>query len=293
MAKVRIECPQCGKRYRLEDSYLGRRVRCKKCGTEFVISRAKEKSGPGGRRVKVVTPQGEAFNNIRYYRNTIAMEFVLVPAGEFMMGSHDGDWPQLRVKITKPFLIGAYEVTLGQYEEVMGKNPSEFQFLENPVGSTSWKDAVKFCRHLSEQEGATYRLPTDAEWEYACRAGTTTRFYTGETISTDQANYKPGRWKGVYRKKKLPVGSFPPNAFGLYDMHGNVWEWCEDWYEDHYYRTSPMNDPKGPATGEDHVLRGGSWNLGPWFARSANRTGLTPVNEESHCGFRARLLSLA
>jgi len=260
------------------------------------------------RRVKVATPQGDRWKEITYYTNTIGMKFVLIPAGEFLMGSRDSadevarkgrhlpawyedEHPLHRVRITKPFYMGIYEVTQAQYERVMGKNPSRFKGPNNPVEQVSWNDAVEFCRRLSRKDGAAYRLPTEAEWEYACRAGTTTPFYTGETISTDQANYDgnyaygSGR-KGVYREKPLPVGGFPPNAFGLYDMHGNVWEWCGDWCGGKYYAESALDDPRGPAAGKYRVLRGGSWRGGPWDARSANRGGVTPGYRAANGGFR-------
>ena len=189
--------------------------------------------------------------------------------------------PQHRVKITKPFYMGVYVVTQAQYEAVMGANPSYFKGESNPVEKVSWNDAVEFCKKLSAKTGQTVRLPTEAEWEYACRAGTTTPFNTGETISTDQANYN-GNFtygsgsKGEYRQKTVAVGSFAPNALGLYDMHGNVWEWCQDWYDAGYYKNSPTDDPPGPEKGESRVLRGGSWNSDPRSCRSAVRSRGVP-----------------
>ena len=228
----------------------------------------------------------------------ITMKLVKIPAGTFMMGSSAGEkdrdsdeGPQHKVTITKPFYMGTCEVTQEQYEAITSKNPSYFKGAKNPVGKVSWNDAVAFCKALSDKTGKTVRLPTEAEWEYACRAGTTTPFNTGETISTDQANYDgnytygSGR-KGVYRKKTIAVGSFKPNAFGLYDMHGNVWEWCSNWYDARTYANANTRDPKGPASGSDRVLRGGAWLSNPRLCRSANRRWYDPDFGDDFFGFR-------
>jgi formylglycine-generating enzyme required for sulfatase activity len=243
--------------------------------------------------------------------NSIGMKLVYIPPGEFMMGSRDTveevgrkgggkntyfthEHPQHRVKITNGFFMGSTEVTQGQYREIMGKNPSHFKGEDNPVETVSWDDAVKFCKKLSEKEGKTYRLPTEAEWEYACRAGTSSPFHTGETISTSQANYN-GNYvygngaKGVYHERTMSVGSFPRNAFGLYDMHGNVWEWCQDWYGKGYYETSPTTDPQGPSTGVYRLLRGASWSICPWNCRSASRYWNAPFARYDYFGFRILL----
>jgi len=227
----------------------------------------------------------------------VTMKLALIPSGTFIMGSpagealrDDDEGPQRRVTITKPFYMGIYEVTQAQYEAVTGKNPSYFKGAKNPVERVSWHDAVEFCKALSGKTGQTVRLPTEAEWEYACRAGTTKPFNTGRTISTDQANYDGnftygnGR-KGVYRKKTVPVGIFGPNAWGLYDMHGNVWEWCSDWYADSY-ANAETDDPQGPASGASRVLRGGSWGIAPRYCRSANRSRNSPGAWGNYFGFR-------
>jgi formylglycine-generating enzyme required for sulfatase activity len=224
------------------------------------------------------------------FTNSIGMKLISIPGGEFLMGSpeteknrFDNEGPQHRVKITKAFYMGTTEVTQEQWKAVMGNNPSKFQGDNLPVENVSWNDCQEFLNKLSAKDKKTYRLPTEAEWEYACRAGTTTPFNTGETISTDQANYN-GNFiygdgvKGEERQQTTPVGSFHPNTWGLYDMHGNVWEWCEDWYDENYYRSSPAADPDGPsAQGAPHVSRGGSWSNVPWICRSAFRAGFSPV----------------
>jgi formylglycine-generating enzyme required for sulfatase activity len=231
----------------------------------------------------------------------VKMEFTLIPAGEFMIGSprsekdRDRDeGPRHRIKISKGFYMSLSEVTQAQWKVVMSTNPSHFKGDSLPVEQVSWNDAVEFCKKLSQQEGKTYRLPTEAEWEYACRAGTTTPFNTGETINTNQSNYHGnyiygiGR-KGINRQKTSVVGTFTPNAFGLYDMHGNVWEWCSDWYGQDYYSKSPEVDPEGPGSGSLRVLRGGSWDLAPRYCRSAERAWFKPVFQSYSHGFRVVL----
>jgi len=175
--------------------------------------------------------------------NGVLLEMVSIPGGTFMMGSpknegYDYEKPQHKVTV-KPFLMGKYPITQAQWNAVMGKNPSHYKGDNRPVENVSWHDCVEFCKRLFDKTGKAYRLPSESEWEYACRAGTTTPFYFGETITTDLANYHGDYTyasgpKGVYREQTTDVGSFPPNAFGLYDMHGNVWEWCADLWHDNY-----------------------------------------------------------
>ena len=235
--------------------------------------------------------------------NSIGMKLVYISAGEFMMGSpqneksRDNDeGPRHKVKISKGFFMGTCEVTQAQYKAVMDTNPSHFKGDNLPLENVSWNKAMEFCWKLSNKDFATYRLPTEAEWEYACRAGITTPFNTGNTISTDQANYNGNDiygngCKGVYREKTTTVGSFASNAFGLHDMHGNVWEWCSNWRDNDYYKSRPNidADPQGPNKGSSRVIRGGSWSDSPGSCRSANRNGNLPVNWTNCCGFRVVL----
>lgn len=228
------------------------------------------------------------------------MEFVWIPPGEFMMGGdqrpedvvqlgggevamYKCEHPQRRVTLSCGFWLGKYEVTQAQWEEVMGKNPSHFMGDGRlPVEQVSWYDCQKFIAILNSMVmGGGFRLPTEAEWEYACRAGTTTPFYFGEILSTDHANYDCNSSygngpKGVYRKKTMSVGSFPANAWGLHDMHGNVWEWCEDYW--HYcYADAPVSSSAWDSPqGFYRVIRGGSWLSHPRFCRSAYRCRFTP-----------------
>jgi len=239
--------------------------------------------------------------------NSIGMKLALIPAGEFLMGSPEGEGdsdehPQHRVRITKPFYIGVYEVTQGEYERVTGTNPSNFKNVAGedtsrfPVENVSWNRAVEFCRKLSmmpdeKSAGRTYRLPTEAEWEYACRAGTTTPFSFGSALNGCEANCDGdypygGADKGPFLQRTTRVGSYQPNAFGLYDMHGNVWEWCADWKDSSYYAQSPLNDPTGSSYFWDRVLRGGSWSYNASRCRSAYRNGYSPMYRRSNSGFR-------
>ncbi len=237
-------------------------------------------------------PSGKTFTN------SIGMTFVQIPAGTFMMGSpssesgRDNDENQHRVTLTQPFYLQTTEVTQGQWKAIMGSNPSYFDSCGNdcPVEQVSWNDCQEFIRKLNQREGnGTYRLPTEAEWEYACRAGTTTPFNTGNCLSANEANYDGnypymGCSRGQYRKKTVSVGSFSPNAWGLYDMHGNVWEWCQDWKGD--YPGGSVTDPEGPSSGQYPVIRGGSWSHNAGNCRSADRNISTPDYRSRFNGFR-------
>ena len=226
--------------------------------------------------------------------NGVKMKLVRIPAGRFVMGSpqtetgregHEG--PQHWVKISKPFYMGVAEVTQKEYAAVMGTNPSKFSGTNRPVERVSWGDAVEFCRKLSEKTKRKVRLPTEAEWEYACRAGTKTAYSFGGDVG------KLGHYawhSGNSAKQTHGVGQKKPNAWGLYDMHGNVWEWCADWYGESYYRSSPGTDPQGPGSGKDRVHRGGSWwHDPPWYCRSAFRNVRVPDTRFCTLGFRVVL----
>jgi sulfatase modifying factor 1 len=228
--------------------------------------------------------------------NSIGMKFVWIPPGNFVMGSpkdeklRQDNETQHKVTLTKGFYMGVHTVTQEQYETVMGKNPSFFKGEKNlPVETVSWDDCQEFIKKLRDKDKNPYRLPTEAEWEYACRAGTTMPFHFGETISTDQANYngnftfREGK-KGKYREKTTPVGSFPANAWGLHDMHGNVWQWCQDVYGE--YPQKDVVDPTGAEKGKERVLRGGSWGNLPGDCRSAGRSRVEPGYRFLDFGFR-------
>jgi formylglycine-generating enzyme required for sulfatase activity len=207
-------------------------------------------------------------------------EFVYIPDGEFIMGSTNGDSnekPAHRVKISSAFEMGKYEVTQAQWEAVMGSNPSNFKEADLPVENVSWEDVQKFIQALnSRSKKYNYRLPTEAEWEYACRAGTMGD-YAGDLDSM--------AWYGSNSGGNLhPVGKKQPNGWGLYDMHGNVWEWCQDWFG--AYRSDYQTDPKGPSTGSNRVGKGGSWDGNARVCRSGSRGDGAPDYRDGYLGFR-------
>jgi formylglycine-generating enzyme required for sulfatase activity len=238
--------------------------------------------------------------------NSIKMKLVRIPAGKFMMGSpndekerQNNEGPRHEVEITKAFYLGAYEVTQAQYKKVIGKNPSAFSATGShahqvrgvvtddfPVDTVSLQDAVDFCKKLSAlpaEKGArrVYRIPSEAEWEYACRAGTTTAFHFGATLATTQAN------AGGTQNRPVRVGSYKPNAWGLYDMHGNVWEWVADWHDPNYYTRSPKKDPLNTNPSGTRLVRGGAWTHTTGWARSAIRGQIHGGSGSYyHIGFR-------
>jgi len=231
------------------------------------------------------------------FTNSLGMKFVRIPAGSFMMGSpsgepgHESDETQHRVSISNSFYMQTTEVTQGQWKAVMGSNPSKFTDCGDncPVENVSWDDVQGFIKKLNQKGEGTYRLPTEAEWEYAARAGTTTPFSFGDCLAADQANYDgnnplSGCPKGAYRQKTVRVGSFAPNAWGLYDMHGNVWEWCADWKGD--YPSGDVTDPTGPSSSSYRVLRGGGWYDVAWVCRPASRDYYSPGGRDDSYGFR-------
>jgi eukaryotic-like serine/threonine-protein kinase len=226
----------------------------------------------------------------------LVSDMVSIPGGSFMMGCSPGDdmcrdeeSPRHRVTLSA-FKLGKFEVTQAQWQAVMNNNPSHFKNCDNcPVENVNWNDAQEFIVKLNQITGKRFRLPTEAEWEYAARGGTNTRFYTGNCLSTQQANYHgnypaSGCSTGNYREKTLPVGSFSSNGFGLYDMHGNVWEWCSDWYG--AYRRGSQTNPRGSSTGAYRVFRGGSWYYDAQYCRVSNRLRRRPADRFDYLGFR-------
>jgi uncharacterized protein (TIGR02996 family) len=257
--------------------------------------------------------------------NSIGMRLALIPPGRFRMGSPDGEagrgpdeGPLHEVEITWPFYLGIFPLTQDQYQDVMGSNPSYHRSwgggylastergmawveTENrgafPVEQVSWEDAMVFCDRLSEQAGGTparflYRLPSEAEWEYCCRGGacSSTPFHIGRSLSSSQANFNGDPYGGADTGPSLGracrVGCYRPNAFGLYDMHGNVWEWCSDWYGKDYYKKSPTRNPQGPVGGSSRMVRGGGWDCTGEACRAAQRFWLTPGFRSFSLGFR-------
>jgi formylglycine-generating enzyme required for sulfatase activity len=271
------------------------------------------------------------------FTNSLGMEMVLVSAGEFMMGSdesaasvrealgmkaerpNDDERPVHRVRITKAFYLGKYEVAVAEFRQFVDATAFKTDAERDGVGGVGWNgttfgrdpkftwstwwneqtdrhpavnvspnDAVAFCEWLSKMEGTKYRLPTEAEWEYACRAGTTTRFYTGDdaVAAAKAGNFADPRTQKPGMVLTTPVGRFVPNAFGLYDMHGNVWEWCADAYRADYYANSPVDDPQGPGGAGSVVLRGSCWGFPISTGRSAARGRSTRTGRGYRDGFR-------
>jgi formylglycine-generating enzyme required for sulfatase activity len=229
--------------------------------------------------------------------NAIGMKLVVIPPGEFLMGSDEAttpaeERPQHHVRITKLFLLGVYEVTQEEFRKVTGGNPSKFTDDPRlPVEQVTWDQCQDFLRRLNnltdeKEAGRSYRLPTEAEWEYACRAGTQTRTCYGDSLAVDQANFngEHAAEPGINRRRTLPVGSFKPNAWGLYDMLGNVSEGVADWFSETYYSESPLEDPQGPADGTAGVARGGGW--ADWGCRSAMRDSGPRSGVYPNVGFR-------
>ena len=303
---------------------------------------------------RCVCVAGEPATEREEVTNSVGIRLVLLPPGEYVMGnSHTAEeeaaafrrynidiapgrlsdeCPAHRVRITRPFYMGIFHVTRGQFRqfvdatgyqtdaerrgrpepgaavEQMPPTPggtwrdtcSFAQADTHPVVFVSWNDAIAFCKWLSAKEEKTYRLPTEAEWEYACRAGTTTRFHSGDDPETlaSVANVRDAAFTSRFPNVgsaiaasdgfvfTAPVGQFKPNRFGLFDMHGNAWQWCSDWYGARYYSTSPVCDPLGPSAGTRRVLRGGSWGDLPIMARSSGRLRGRPIDAGNEEGFR-------
>ncbi|TAF02824.1 MAG: serine/threonine protein kinase [Oscillatoriales cyanobacterium] len=253
-----------------------------------------------GQTIKTEQRQAEYFSE--NLGRGVNLEMVQIPGGTFMMGSPDNEQgrytdesPQHRVTVPT-FFAGKYAITQAQWEAVMGNNPSRFKGEKRPVENVPWDDAVEFCKKLSQTTRKTYRLLSEAEWEYACRAGTTTPFHFGETITPELVNYD-GNYpyakasKGLYRQETTDVGSFPPNAFGLYDMHGNVWEWCSDKWHGDYSKAPADGSSWETGTDNNRVLRGGSWNDLAVNCRFAYRRRNSAGFRYSCIGFRVALAS--
>jgi formylglycine-generating enzyme required for sulfatase activity/serine/threonine protein kinase len=292
-------------------------------------SQGNENSSRGGGPAPPQSTNSDLLSNSESFVNTIGMKLRLIPAAEFLMGSPDDGFdavgievekPRHHVQITRPFFLGVYEVTQAEYKAVMGNNPSRFSAIGEakervagqstdkfPVETVSWLDAIQFCNKLSDKEHKTrfyeieggnvrvpdwhrqgYRLPTEAEWEYACRtnARMPTRFSFGDNDSDLQSYAWFG---GNSEDRSHPVGQKRPNDFGLYDMHGNVWEWCWDWLDRSYYEHSPSTDPRGPSKGVFKVFRGGAMGEPPYNCRSARRYEGAPDGLGGNLGFRVAL----
>jgi len=221
--------------------------------------------------------------------------FRWIQPGIFMMGSpekepeRESDERLHEVVITRGYWLADTACTQELWEVVMGKNPSNFKGAQRPVEEVSWDEVMEFIGIINKKDGLDLRLPTEAEWEYACRAGTKTPFWFGENITPDQVNYDgnhpyAGGEKGIYRKETVAVKSLPTNGWGLYEMHGNVREWCADWYGE--YPAGPVVDPVGSDQGDYRVLRGGSWDFNGWNTRSARRNRNDPADRFFNNGFR-------
>jgi len=237
-----------------------------------------------GKEIKRV--RGKNVQRVYDLGNGIQLELVRIPTGEFMMGSpkgegYDDERPQHKVVFAKPFYMGKYPVTQQQWQAVMGNNPSRFKGEKLPVETVSWDEAKKFCKKLSQRLGETFDLPSEAMWEYACRAGTMTKYCFGDVITPELANYWDSRIE-----QTTEVGKDPANAFGLYDMHGNVWEWCEDvWHGNH---NDAPSDGSAWVSGDSnlHLLRGGSWYINDNFLRCADRGRNAATYWDHGRGFR-------
>jgi len=249
-------------------------------------------------RVKPLQPQEQGHQSecsqvsAHTLSNSIGMKLAKIPSGEFMMGSENGDHdetPVHRVVISQDFWMGIHEVTQAQYIAVMGMNPSKFKGDDLPVETVSWNKARDFCLKLSQAEDRLYRLPTEAEWEYACRAGSTTAYCFGD----DNSALGSYAWhNGNYSGRTHSVGQKLSNIFGLFDMHGNVLEWCRDRYAETYYVASPLVDPNGPdASSRRVVARGGCYRDNPSSCRSAYRGVGMPRHMHFSCGFRVVLVA--
>ena len=257
-----------------------------------------------GNKCTITKRQGKGRRRIFDLGGT-PLEMVWIPAGDFLMGSPPSEGggdekPQHRVMFAEGFLMGRYPVTQAQWKWVAGlksvdqeltANPSHFKGSNRPVEQVSWDDAQEFCRRLSQQRSQEFRLPSEAQWEYACRAGTTAPFAFGETLTMDLANYDSTYTygngpKGEYRRKTVDVGQFPANCWGLHDMHGNVWEWCGDTWRENYEGAPIDGNPWVDSKLTSSLVRGGSWLRNPWSCRSAFRGNFRRDGRDGTVGFR-------
>lgn len=238
----------------------------------------------------------------QYFREPVGKGFgvdlIQIPGGVFLMGSpptelerYDSEGPQHSVTLPN-FYLSQSPITQAQWQEVMGNNPSTWQQADLPVENVSWYDAVEFCNRLAQKTGRGYRLPSEAEWEYACRAKSSTPFYFGEKITAALGNYDEVLTE-IHPHQTTPVGSFPANGFGLVDMHGNLWEWCQDLWHNNY-EGAPIDGSAWEVGGNPgfRMLRGGSWHDLPWYSRAAQRFGKEPDSQEAIAGFRIALSNL-
>ena len=315
-----VVCPVCGKKNDPKDTF-----KCRKCGRDNLCLRHQDEAtflcaeciAAKRRELDEATRKAEVERRAREAREAALrngtcreagisrsitlpggakMEMIYCPPGEFMMGSpnteedREDNETQHCVRLTKGFWIGKYPVTQQQWKSVMGSNPSNWEGDDLPVENVSWNDCQEFVSKLNETFGnGVARLPTEAEWEYACRAGTTTAYSFVNVLNGDKANcdgnYPYGTTKkGKYIGRTTSIGQYDPNFWGFYDMHGNVWEWCADWYGD--YPSGSVTDPIGPASGDYRVLRGGGWSSITWHCRSAYRNWHNPGNRNYYYGFR-------
>jgi formylglycine-generating enzyme required for sulfatase activity/tRNA A-37 threonylcarbamoyl transferase component Bud32 len=310
--QYQVEASKDGKLFRRELVTVARNGR--------KVVRISKEAGPGGHVANVIRAKADRLP--ADHTNTLGMTFKLIPAGKFAMGSPQqeidrclesagededrkerlqAEVPEHDVEITRPFYLGTTEVTVGQFQKFVAANPTYdvgderwkvlgvSQSDNHPVVWVSWKNAVDFCMWLSEKEGKHYRLPTEAEWEYSCRAGKSgTRYCYGD----DEEQLDQYAWYGKNSDGRThPVGTQQPNAWGLHDMHGNAWEWCKDYYDANYYRSSPVKDPIGPFTGIERVGRGGAYELPAAFCRSAHRGHVVPGFRSFNLGFRVLLVA--
>jgi formylglycine-generating enzyme required for sulfatase activity len=237
--------------------------------------------------------EGKAGERLVLKIRNVEYPFRWCPSGTFMMGSPSSetdrysDETQHKVTLTQGFWMGETEVTQEMWESVTGNNPSEFKGAKLPVEEVSWEDCQKFIGQLNKlgvaPKGYKFSLPTEAQWEYACRAGTTTRYSFGNSLRANDANFDSRVGKTT------EVGTYPANVWGLYDMHGNVWEWCDDWYGD--YPTGSVTDPTGATIGSDRVFRGGGWLSYAEYCRSADRLHNAPSHRGNYLGLRVSLVS--